>query len=110
MARAFHALLVACVLFAGLHFGDEALAHESGLEHAAHAVDDVERADVDRAGEGHTDGGDLAHGPHHHCPLATEQAAMNPAVVARANGDVHCRAPASLRSRDWPPLLEPPSA
>ncbi|HET6526992.1 hypothetical protein [Sphingopyxis sp.] len=98
-------LMVVSVLICSMHIAEPASAHAAGDENAVHLVGDHSHED---SGE---QGSKVAHGGHHHCPVAPDLRQTGGAQGAVAVRDPLFAALASrLTSRTPPPLLDPPLA
>ena len=105
MRRLLHLLILAAVLWSGLHPAEPALAHEGSVNHQLEAG---LAADENASGEGAQE---AAHAGHHHCPVGTchgEGPGLNQSLAARPL--LFARPQAILGSLAQAPPLQPPAA
>ena len=98
-------LMIIGVLLCSMHLAEPASAHSGSQETAFH----LSIGDSDKDGD--EPASKLAHGGHHHCPVAPDlgpAASNTPSIFARA--PLFATGSAQLSSRDLPPLLDPPLA
>jgi len=105
MRRLFHLLLLAAVLWAGLHPAEPALAHEDSVNHQFEAGialgDDAAHESTQEA----------AHAGHHHCPIGTchiDAPQLTPFDDRRPL--LFAKLAAALGSLAQAPPLQPPAA
>lgn len=98
-------LMILAVLFCGMNIAESASAHASGDRSAFHiGIDDSGRESREPESK-------LAHGSHHHCPMAPDFSRAAPdSVPAPSKGPVFAASVTRLHSRASPPLLDPPLA
>ncbi len=98
-------LIILGVLLCSMHLAEPASAHSSTEEAAFH----LSAGDSDRSGP--EPASKLAHGGHHHCPVAPDlgpATSESPSLFAR--GPLFMTGATQLSSRVLPPLLDPPLA
>ena len=96
-------LMIVGVLLCSMHLAESASAHATSAETAFHlAAGDGDGTDREPASN-------LAHGGHHHCPIAPDLRAAGPDEPwAFTHAPLFAANTAPLRSRTLPPLLDPP--
>lgn len=98
-------LIILGVLLCSMHLAEPASAHSSTGEAAFHlSVGDGDQSGSESAPK-------LAHGGHHHCPVAPDLGSApseSPDLFAR--GPLFVAGATQLSSRILPPLLDPPLA
>lgn len=105
MHRAMHLLIMIGVLLCGLHFCATAEAHDDaprqGMFSAPH----------DSGDNGAPDPAKLAHGTHHHCPVAPDpDVPARPAAALPPESAFFARPAAPMHSLSRAPPIEPPAA
>jgi hypothetical protein len=97
-------LIILGVLLCSMHLAEPASAHASTKEAAFHlSVGDGDESGPESAPK-------LAHGGHHHCPVAPDLGSAPPESRDLARGPLFVTGATQLSSRTLPPLLDPPLA
>ena len=93
------------VLLCSMHVAEPASAHATSAETAFHlSADEADR-------DGKEPSSTLAHGGHHHCPVAPDPRASAPdSPLALVRAPLFAGDAIQLPSRALPPLLDPPLA
>lgn len=106
MRRLFHLLLLAAVLWSGLHPAEPALAHEDSLNHQFEAGIVLGGDDAS-----HESTQEAAHAGHHHCPIGTCHVDASPLSPIEARRPLlFAKPPETLGSLAQAPPLQPPAA
>ncbi|SEH11550.1 hypothetical protein SAMN05428974_0253 [Sphingopyxis sp. YR583] len=96
-------LMIIGVLLCSMHLAEPASAHSSTDDAAFHlSIGETDKDSPEPASK-------LAHGGHHHCPVAPDLGRAEAAsVCAFARAPLFAAGAMQLPSRDLPPLLDPP--
>lgn len=98
-------LVMIGVLLCSMHLAEPAAAHAAANETAFHISTDDSDADRQEPAS------KLAHGGHHHCPVAPDpRPAASDAAWMSTRAPLFAASAAQLSSRALPPLLDPPLA
>lgn len=96
-------LMIIGVLLCSMHVAEPASAHPTASEAAFHLSVDGDD-DQDRQ----EPASKLAHGGHHHCPVAPDLRSTSDTTPLPVRAPLFAGPVAQLRSRASPPLLDPP--